>query len=107
MPILKDFRHIKTISVPSYPDSQITIYNSLLAKDSDDLIELQEKPSATRILEVLPKLIKEWNFTDENNALLPINSDNLNFLSDTDLLHILEKIKEFNEELKKKSETKQ
>ena len=102
MPVLKDFRRTKTIAVPSYPDSQITVYNSLLAKDADGVMELKENPSAKILLEVLPKFIASWNFTNEQNEPLPITSDNLNFLSEEDLMSIIEEIKKFNDEIKKK-----
>jgi len=107
MPILKDFRQTKKIILPSYQDSEVIIYNSLLASESDDAIEIRKSPSAKKMLEIIPKLIASWNFVDENQKPLPVNTENLNKMSEQDILFIVNEIKSFNESLKKNSETKQ
>ena len=101
MPILKDFRTTKTITLPSWADSKVEIYHSLLVGDlkninhkSDNQVEL--------IVESLPAFIKSWNFTDEAGQTLEINRENLNFLQMEDVTYIGEQIIEFGDEIKKK-----
>ncbi len=101
MPILKDFRHFKEITLPSFEDSKVVIYHSLLAKDVDLAIDLQNG-KVSQILLVLPKLIKEWNFTDEAGVVLPITPENVNLIPQDDLIYIIEQVKEFAEDIKKK-----
>lgn len=102
MPVLKDFRHTKEITLPSYEDSRVVVYHSLLAGDSDLIVELQRELKPSKVLLLLPKLIKEWNFTDEGGNVLPITPENINLLGDDDLKFIIDQVQEFAESLKKK-----
>lgn len=102
MPVLKDFRHTREITLPNYEDSKVVIYHSLLAGDSDLIVELQRELKPSKVLSLLPKLIKEWNFTDESGTILPITPENINLLSDDDLKFIIDQVQEFAESLKKK-----
>lgn len=107
MPVLKDFRLTKVISLSAYEGSEIEIYNSVLARESDGLLELSDNPKKVSLLvEVLPKFIKSWNFLDENKNPLPVNSKTVDFLSFEDLTEIVDQVKEFSESLKKNSEEK-
>jgi len=102
MPVLKDFRHIKEIELPSYPESKVVIYSSLLTKDTDLATDLQEGKKATQLLMMMPKLIKEWNFTNDAGEVLPITAENINLIDHDDLLFIIEQVEAFSESLKKK-----
>lgn len=103
MPILKDFRQTKKITLKNHEGGEIEIFNSVLARDSDGLTELQENPGKiSLLLDALPKFIKSWNFQDDKGVLLPINGDNLNLFSMDDLTEIVDAIKDFSESLKKK-----
>jgi hypothetical protein len=102
MPVLKDFRHTKEITLPGYAESKVVIFHSLLAGDSDLIVELQRDLKPSKIILILPKLIKEWNFTDENGAVLPITPENVNLLDDKDLKFMIEQVQEFAESIKKK-----
>lgn len=100
MPILNDFRKTKIISLPSFPESKVEIFDSLLVGDlaafdykNSNLLQLS--------LEVLPRLIKSWNFTDEKGNAMPIVQENLNFLKEADVKYLIEQITEFNQEVKK------
>lgn len=101
MPILKDFRTTKVITLPSFPDSKVEIFDSLIVGQmvgmnykSDNVIE--------QIIESLPHFIKSWNFTDDKNVELVINRENLNFLKMADLEHLANEIMAFSAEVKKK-----
>ena len=102
MPILKDFRMTKEISLPNYPDSKVAIYNSVLVKDSDDLASIGKDPKPSVMLKVLPKLIACWNFTDENNQDLEVSENTLSLLDTESIVFILNSVMEFSAELKKK-----
>lgn len=100
MPVLKDFRQTKTIELPSFPGSQVEIYDSLLLLDM-----VGYNPDDKRFIETmvasLPKFIKSWNFTDESGAAMPITRENLNFLPAADAQFLLSQITEFNTLVKK------
>jgi len=104
MAILKDFRQTKKINLPSYKDSEVEIYNSVLAKDADVFLQLQEKENKQDVqlmIKSLTKLIKSWNFTDDKNEVLPITEDNVGLIEIEDLAYIAEQVQEFKNELKK------
>ena len=101
MPKLTDFRQTKTIVLPSYPDSQVEIYDSMLVGDA---LAAGFKSGAEEeaMIKVLPALIKSWNFTGEDDKPLPIVAASLNFLKADDLAFLLQQITEFATETKKK-----
>lgn len=101
MPQLKDFRKTKVISLPSFPDAKIEIYDSLLVGQMVG-IDYSSKNVIEQIANALPAFIKSWNFTDEKEQPMEINRDNLNFLQLDDLQALSKEIMEFNAETKKK-----
>jgi len=101
VPVLKDFRETKTITLPSFADSKVEIYSSLLVADMGTIDPNNTNELKTTI-EVLPMFIKSWNFTNENGEALPINIDNLGFLQLEDLKYLSEQITSFVAESKKK-----
>lgn len=99
MPVLNANRPTKTISLPSYPDSKVEIYDSLLV---GDLIGQDFKEQTfEQVLTWMPKLIKSWNFTDESGAGLPVSGDSLKMLKATDVQFLMDEITKFASELKK------
>lgn len=102
MPKLTDFRKTKIIALPSYPDSQVEIYDSLLVGDAIGTANFEPGKQLQIMLDVLPKLIKSWNFTGEDNKPLDITVANLNFLKADDVAYLLQEITAFSEEAKKK-----
>ncbi len=101
MPVIKDFRQTKNISVKEYPDSEIEIYNSLLARDGDNLVELEDKKNISQLVKVLSKFIKSWNFTDDKGNIMPINVETINLFSLETVTEIVTEIKDFSDGLKK------
>jgi hypothetical protein len=101
MPILKDFRPVKIIELPSYPDSKVEVVDSLLV---GELVAMNpdEKNPIKVAMDVLPKLIKSWNFTDEEGKALAITAENLGFLKPDDVQFLLEQIKIADAQGKKK-----
>lgn len=91
MPILSDVRKTKTITLPSFEGSEVVIYSTVLAGDLDGM-DIQS-PDMLGI-NALPKLIKSWNFTDENNQPLPITLENIKKFPATDITVIAENIAE-------------
>jgi len=105
MPILKDFRFTKTVTLPSFPDSRVEIYDSLLVGDmmSSDIKASDDQVSQG--IKVLPKFIKSWNFTNEAGEPLPIDTANIGFLKEEDVAFLITEITAFAKENKKKETT--
>ncbi len=106
MPILKDFRLTKTIELPSYPGSQVEVYDSLLVGQVAGL-NIKSDNELDQIISSLPLFIRSWNFTDEAGKDMEINKDNLSFLKMEDMTFLSEEILEFNKSIKKKAEPSQ
>lgn len=94
MPVLKDIRQTKELALPSYPDSKVVIYDSMLV---GDVITTD----TSNPLNVFIKLIKEWNFTDDKNQPLPVTAENLKLLQAVDLDLLASNIKDFGSLAKK------
>jgi hypothetical protein len=99
MPILKDFRRTTMISLSKYEGSKIEIFDSLLAKDA---FSVGEKKELGDNLAGLAKMIKSWNFTDEQEKPLPIALESLEILDVETLTELITKINEFATSVKKK-----
>ena len=101
MPKLGDFRTTKEVELSQYPESKIVIYDSVLMRDavasSLDFNNLSNQDQS----KMLHLFIKEWNFTDENDQLLPITPENIELLRMDAVTKLSEVIKEFAEEQKK------
>ncbi len=104
MPVLKDFRQTRVITLPSFPDSKVEIYSALLVRDMTNFNFAKGEDDAIKfILEKLPLYIKSWNFDDEvTKQTMEINADNLGFLKEDDLIYLVNQITEFQLEVKKK-----
>lgn len=100
MPVLKDFRQTKELTLPSYPDSVIVVYDSLLVGDYRG-VNVNETNQIEQGIELLPRFIKSWNFTDENEVLLPINKESILFFTANDLQFLMNEIQKFGREVKK------
>lgn len=73
-----DARKIKEISLPSYPDVKIELYDCLLTGEAGQLRETESDHE--RGLQTLVHFIKSWTFVDELEKPVPITTDNLNKL---------------------------
>lgn len=107
MPVLKDFRQTKKISLPSHPDSEVEIYDSVLVGQLLDRKIGEEQNDFKEIVEYLPHLIKTWNFSNENKEPLPINIETLSLFRPEDITFLFEEVNKFQKSLKKNSEEKQ
>lgn len=101
MPQLKDFRLTKIVTLPSYPDSQVEIYDSLLVRQQMQVFKAGSD-DLERGVAALAHFVKDWNFTDEQGAKLPVTPASMEFLKEADLLYLFEQIQAFAAESKKK-----
>lgn len=97
--ILKDFRQTRIISLPDYEGSQIEIYPSLLVRDIENYQNLEDQVAVG--LQTLPKLIKSWNFTNEQGEDLPITADTIRNLTANSLAYLMDEITKFMTDQKK------
>lgn len=102
MPVLKDFRPTKTLTLPSFPESRVEVYDSLLVGEVAVLSGADTENKILFGLRMLPHYIKAWNFTDEAGVVLPIDEKNLGFLKEDDVVFLLNEIAAFAVEGKKK-----
>lgn len=96
--ILTDVRKTKKITLPSFPESEIEIFASLLVKDWKETSGLDDKQAG---IESLPKYIKSWNFTDASGSDLPVNSESMQTLPVDDLVFLMKAVADFSKEEKK------
>jgi len=92
MPKVSSAYETKTITLPSYPDSQVLIKTKVLV---EDLIESDQKEGWSEYLCITSRMIKEWNFFDDQEQPLPINEDTLKQFPEEDLRFLMQEIKEF------------
>lgn len=101
--VLKDIRKTIEITLPSFPESKVVLYNSLLFGDMKEIEEM--KDDLGKGILTLKFMIKSWNFTSEDGKALEVNETNLNILPIEDLTLMLNKVGEyFKETAEKKSE---
>jgi len=103
MPVLKDFRRTKKISLSKHEGSEIEIYDGIIVKDAMGFN--LENPQNANSLELIPKMIKDWNFTNEKEEKLPINMESLELLDMESLTELTNTINEFANLVKKKGLT--
>jgi hypothetical protein len=93
MPIYRDPRTIKKVSISSIPESEVEIYNTFLWGDLEKIYDT-EGNDVEKGIKILCLLIKDWNITNEKGEKLPISEDTfkqfapdvINFLiSNTDI----------------------
>ena len=98
--ILKDTRKVIELSLPSYPESKVILYDGLLFGQMKKVGEAKE--DFARGVAVLQHLIKEWNFTNEKGEALPINESTLNQFGLEDIQILMEKAGKVLEDISKK-----
>lgn len=105
MPVLKDFRLTKTLSLPSLEGGEIVIYNSLLVGDmlNPELSEgITAGATLAQSMKALPFLIKSWNLTNEEGEVLPITLENIGLIPAEDVAYVFTEIESFVTATKKK-----
>lgn len=98
--ILTDNRPTKSIELPSLPGSCVVIYPSILVGDYD-MKSLKDLDEYEVGLITFPKVIKEWNLTDESGKILEVNGENLKKLNSSDFQYLSEQFQEFTNSQKK------
>lgn len=89
-------RPTETVELPSFPESRVTLYRSILTSEQQDIAtkykvldnETPEKKSEKEFLatlELLKKAIKEWNFVDSEKKPLEITTEVLSKFAMVDL----------------------
>lgn len=106
MPVLKDFRQTKVVELPSFPDSKIEIYDSVLVGNMMG-IDFRSEDQLKQVIQSLPKFIKSWNFTDEDGKDLEITPENVGVLKMDDVQFLGQQIMEFAAEVKKNKSSSQ
>ena len=92
--IFKDVRKTIEVSLPSFAESKVVLYESLLFGQVNELNDEKLKEIDKGVLS-LKYLVKEWNFTDEKGEALPIEIKTLNQFPVADLTFLLEKVSDF------------
>jgi len=96
--ILQDNRPTKELTLPSFPGSKVTIYSSLLVRD------IQGMPTTDALgsgISTMHKLIKDWNFTDEDGNDLPVSEEAVKNLPLEDAEFLMSEATEFAKAQKK------
>lgn len=99
---LFDPRKIIKIALPSFPESEIEIYDTLLANQMLKVQDLQT--DSEKGLAVLKYFIKSWNFVDENEKPLEITIENIGLLPVKDFTFLMDEVSSSMDFLGKKKE---
>lgn len=78
---LADTRPTKTVNLTDYPGSKVTVYTTAVVGDQREIRNITD--SFDRGLKFICRAIKEWNFWDEKDNILPIDEKNLSLLTAT------------------------
>lgn len=96
-PRLKDFRKTRQVELPSYPGSQVEIYDGALFGQAQAVGNAEQHPA-----EALLIFIKGWNFVqDDAGTPLPLNADTIKQLNISDVEFLGNAVTAFVEERKK------
>jgi len=88
--ILTDPRKIKKVKLPSFPEAEIEMYDSMLYYQ---VAEIDKTASDyERGVEILRFLIKSWPFVDEKGNVLEVNKENLGKLPIPDVMVLMDVI---------------
>jgi len=90
--ILTDPRKIKKVKLPSFPEAEIEMYDSMLYCQVAEIDKLTS--DYDRGVEILRLLIKSWPFVDEKEKALEVNKENLGKLPIPDVILLMDTITE-------------
>ncbi len=88
--VLKDTRKIHIVKLPSFPGSEIELYESPLFGEVRQIEGL--KDDLSKGIKTLILLIKDWNFVDDKGAKIPIEEESLDIFPAKDLSVLMEKV---------------
>lgn len=90
MPKISDAFSTKVISLPSFPDSMVTIKENVSVKDIADADS--QTDDISKSLQMAVKLIVGWNFVNEKDEVVPICLDSLKELPLVDVKYLIEEV---------------
>ena len=88
--VLKDTRKIYIVKLPSFPGSEVELYESPLFGEIREIESI--KDDLSKGVKTLLLLIKDWNFVDEKGVKFPISEESLDMLPAKDLSVMMEKV---------------
>lgn len=91
-PIFRDIRKTFKVILPSYPGSEIILWDQLLAYQNAELQDAKNPYEAGLI--TLTCLIKEWNFVDEKDQPIEVSQKSLGHLPSGDMTFLISKATE-------------
>ena len=106
MPVLESIKKTKKISLPSYEGSEVVLYTDIFFEDVLKFDNIAS-PTTKELLEFLPQMIKEWNFTDKDKVPLEITAESIGKLKLPDVNFLLSEVIKVLAEVKKNSEEAQ
>jgi len=104
--ILRDIRKSTKIELPSYPKSEVILWDDLLFGEIDKINKI--KDDTEKGYAVLVDLIKDWNLYDEEKKKLDPSKEVFMKLPVKDLTFLMQKVRKIlspEEEVKKNSKS--
>jgi hypothetical protein len=85
---LFDPRKIKKVILPSFLESVVEMYDSLLTGELEVVSKIEG--DYDKGIQILCFLIKSWEFVDEQGVVLPVSKENLNKLPAPDYMVLMD-----------------
>ncbi|MCP6727529.1 MAG: hypothetical protein KJI69_05975 [Patescibacteria group bacterium] len=99
---LFDTRKTIKIALPSFPDSEVELWDGLLTSEFEVLSNLEK--DYDRGIETLRFLIKAWSFVDEKDETLDVTKETLGKLPARDFTFMMEQVGDIMETMTEKKE---
>lgn len=90
MPKLQDTRKTIKVNLPSDPKVEIVLKDGLLAGDVQEIESIQG--GSEQSLLMLVKMIKSWNYTEDDGSNAPVSVENLKKINIKDIDFILKQV---------------
>lgn len=88
----------KKVFLPSYAGTEnpawIEIYENLALADLAGFVAAMGTESQNRMLQLICKIIKDWNFTDSDGKKLPISIEYVSKLNASDMGEVISQVEE-------------
>ena len=99
MPSLDKERKTKKVVLENDDNGTLEIYTSVLVGDVVGLVD-ENVSEGDKMIQLLPRLIKSWDYTEEDGSPTPITSENIQKLSAKSLSKLTD-VLNFEEDAKK------
>lgn len=99
---LFDTRKIIKITLPSYSDSEVELYDGLLTHEFEKLSDVEK--DYDRGIETLRLLIKKWSFVDDEEKPLEVTKENMGKLPAKDFTFMMKKVGDIMGDITEKKE---